>query len=90
MDATYFGLRTHLRSGRFRVACCAYIVEPQGPLMVDPAAWRLALLCIFDISMDRDSPEITQGMMLAAATCRCEAAKVLRVLVVPDETRAAN
>ncbi|EYD77108.1 hypothetical protein Rumeso_01367 [Rubellimicrobium mesophilum DSM 19309] len=78
------------QSRQLGLARCVYVVEPQGSVSMDPAAFRLALLCILDKTMDRDSPEIIQGMMLAAATRQCESATVLRVLVVPEEGGARH
>jgi hypothetical protein len=39
-------------------AACAYVVEPQRPLTIDPAAFRMSLLCALDPTLDKDSPDV--------------------------------
>lgn len=67
-----------------------YAVEPQGPVMADPPAFRLGLYCVIDRTMDEDSVEYSEALMEAACCYRCEAAKVLVVMELIEEAWAEH
>ena len=71
-------------------AACAYVVEPQGPITIDPAAFRMSLLCALDPTLDDDMPEVFAAVTEAACCRLCGSAKVLVVLTLPPETGAKH
>lgn len=67
-----------------------YAVEPQGPVTVDPPAFRLGLYCVLDRTMDQDCTAHSEAMIEAACCYRCEAARMVQVLEMPKETGAKH
>jgi hypothetical protein len=63
-----------------------YTVEPRGPVTVDLPAFRLGLFCVIDRTLSEDTVEVSEALVEASCSYRCEAAKVLLVMSMPPET----